>query len=279
MKDAINQNRLHVRSGAGTKQSALAWQDLRDGLRLSWFWTALGWHDILQRYRGSVLGPFWLTLTTGAFIAGLGPLYARLFALDVAEYLPHMALGFTIWNFITSTINDSCNTFIAAGYLMRQMKLPRLALLFQVIWRSIIAFLHNLPIFIVIFIWFDLQPGFGMLAAVPGFLIVCLNLVWIGLLFAMLCARYRDIAPIVNSVLQIAFFLTPIMWNPKLQAANPFVVNYNPFAAFIDVVRAPLLGEEISAPLLSLALLCLPIGYLVTAMLFIRCRKKIVYWV
>src|SRR5438105_4857880 len=91
-------------------QAILAWLDFTHALKMSWFWLALGWNDILRRYRGSMLGPFWLTITVGAFIAGLGPLYAELFSLDVKQYLPFMALGVTTWWFITGTITDSCNT-------------------------------------------------------------------------------------------------------------------------------------------------------------------------
>lgn len=260
--------------------AALAWADFVEALNLSWFWLALGWNDILQRYRGSMLGPFWLTITTGIFIAGLGPLYARLFSLDMTKYLPFMAFGVTTWNFITGAINDSCGTFVASSQLMKQMRLPRFALLFRIIWRSIIAFLHNLPIYAVIFLWFGMPLGLHLLAVIPGFVILCLNLTWIGLVVAILCTRYRDIAPIIGSILQIGFFVTPVMWNYKLQHINnSWIVYCNPFAAFVELVRAPLMGEEISRPLLYLSLACLVVGWALAGALFVRCRRQIVYWV
>lgn len=273
-----NSNNI-VQSFSPDERAARAWHDWREAVGLSWFWMALGWQDILQRYRGSMLGPFWFTVTTAIFIAGLGPLYARLFSLDPAQYLPFMALGVTTWQFITATINDACSTFIASSHLMKQMRLPRLVLLFRVIWRNVIIFLHNLPIYIVTFIWFGLPLDWHVLAVVPGFLIVCLNLVWMGLVVAILCARYRDVPPIIGSILQIGFFVTPVMWNHKLQSVNPLVVNINPFAALIELIRAPLMGDAISLPLLSLALGCLAAGWLLAALLFIRCRRQIVYWV
>ena len=257
----------------------LAWQDICAATRLSWFWSALGWLDILQRYRGSMLGPFWLTLTTGVFIAGLGPLYAQLFSLNMADYLPYMALGVTIWGFIVGTINESCATFISSGHAMKQIRLPRTAFLLQVVWRNVLAFLHTLPIFIVIYLYFDLPLRWEVLLVVPGFIILCLNLVWIGLLTAILCARFRDITPIISSVLQIGFFVTPVIWSYKQQAVHAYIVNLNPLAAFVEVVRAPLLGEAAPAPLMYLALACLIVGYAVAWYVFVRCRKYIVYWV
>jgi ABC-type polysaccharide/polyol phosphate export permease len=258
---------------------ARARRDLSDAMNLTWFWMALGWQDILQRYRGSILGPFWFTLTTAVFIAGLGPLYARLFSLNATEYLPFMALGVTTWQFITGTINDACGTFINSSHLMKQIRLPRFVLLFRVIWRNILIFLHNLPIYIFIFLWFDLPFDWHVLMVAPGFVVLCLNLVWIGLVVAILCARYRDITPIIGSVLQIGFFVTPVMWSYKLQSVNHWIIYANPFAAFIELVRAPMMGEPMAWPLMCLALSCLAAGSFIAAILFLRCRRQIVYWV
>jgi lipopolysaccharide transport system permease protein len=266
---------IHKSSHVGV----LAWRDLREAIDLSWFWLALGWNDIMQRYRGSMLGPFWITLTTAVFIAGLGPLYAKLFNLDMATYLPFMALGVTTWQFITGTINDSCNAFVSSSHLMKQVRLPRLALIFRVVWRNIIAFLHNLPIYIVVFIAFGLPFNWHLLTIIPGFVLVCLNLTWMGLCVAILCARFRDIAPIVGSILQIGFFITPVMWDHRTQRVDPWIVNINPFAALIELIRAPMMGEDISSALLYLAIGSLIVGSVFAALLFARTRRQIVYWV
>lgn len=261
------------------EQGRLALLDLKEALRLSWFWLALGWLDILQRYRGSMLGPFWLTLTTAAFIAGLGPLYAKLFNLDMAQYLPYLAIGFTAWGFINGTIADCCNAFIVAGDSLKQMKLPRLALLFQVIWRNIIVFAHSLPIFAVVLLF--LGPTFSpvMLLAIPGFVLVVLNLVWIGLVVAILCTRFRDIGPIITSVMQIAFFLTPVMWDHRSQRVSEVYVAINPFASYIELIRAPLLEKAPDLIFVAAALGTLVVGSICAALMFIRSRRRIVYWV
>lgn len=257
----------------------LAWYDLRESLTMSWFWITLGWNDILQRYRGSLLGPFWITITTGIFIAGLGPLYAKLFSLDMKVYLPFMAIGVTTWQFITGTIVDSCNTFIGSSHLMKQMKVPRSALLLRVVWRNIISFLHNVPIYIAIIFLFGQPINWTLIGIIPGFFLVCLNLIWMGLVVAIVCTRFRDIGPIIGSILQIGFFVTPVIWNHKMQDVPSIIVNINPFAAFIELIRAPMMGEWVSTDLILLALAFLCFGSIVAVALFIRCRSKIIYWV
>lgn len=261
------------------EQCSLALADLTEAIRLYWFWLALGWLDILQRYRGSMLGPFWLTLTAAAFIAGLGPLYAQLFNLDMAEYLPYLAIGFTTWGFINSTVTDCGNAFISAGDTLKQIRVPRMALLFQVIWRNIIVFAHSLPIFVVVLLFLGPSMSPVILLAIPGFVLVAFNLVWIGLVVAILCARFRDIGPIITSIMQIAFFLTPVMWDHRNQRVDEFYIAINPFASYIELIRAPLLEKAPDAIFVWVAIGTLVVGSALAALLFIRARRRIVYWV
>jgi ABC-type polysaccharide/polyol phosphate export permease len=260
-------------------QMLMAWSDLVESTRLYWFWSALGWHDIKENYRGSILGPFWLTITTAIFVAGLGPLYSNLFSLDMGEYLPGMALGLTIWGFINSTINESCSAFISSAQIIKQSRQPRLALLFRVLWKNLITFAHASPVYLGVLLIYHVPSWGDVCLALLGFLVLCANLIWIGLAVAIMCARFRDITPIIGAIMQIGFFVTPIIWNHNLQPVNPLILYLNPFAALIEIVRAPLIGEALAVPLLLQTLISLCAGYLLTGALFVRCRRKIVFWV
>ena len=66
--------------------------------RLAW---TLGWLDIKLRYRGSMLGPFWLTLSTGIMVGSLGVLYSTLFHMNMHEYLPFLSLSLVLWGFLS----------------------------------------------------------------------------------------------------------------------------------------------------------------------------------
>lgn len=116
--------RLNARDGsvltAAPSNRAMAWKDLRQSLGQSWFWMSMGWMDIVHRYRGSMLGPFWLTLSSGVFVAVMGPLYASLFKLNLQEYMPFLAIGIISWNYISGTINECCRAFIDGGAQMKQ---------------------------------------------------------------------------------------------------------------------------------------------------------------
>jgi ABC-type polysaccharide/polyol phosphate export permease len=259
--------------------ATLAWRDLAEAVQQHRFWLTIGWNDVVQRYRGSILGPFWLTLSTAIFVVGLGPLYAMLFGLNTREYLPYLAVGIMVWSFITSIMSECCRAFIDNGPMMRQMRVPRLTLIFHVLWRNVIIFAHNAPVYVGVAIYAGIVPGLHLIELIPGFILFILNMFWIGTFLAIICARFRDFIPIVSSLLQLAFFVTPIIWNPKLQPARTEIVNWNPFNALVELLRAPLLGNNISSPLLYLSIAMLVIGFTITAAMFARHRKNIIYWV
>src|SRR5258706_16044607 len=91
---------------------------LRD-LRLSWeriglAWS-LAWHDVISRYRGSILGPFWITLSMGLMVLGIGVVYANLFGISLQKFLPLIALGIVFFGVISGMINEGCDTFVNAA--------------------------------------------------------------------------------------------------------------------------------------------------------------------
>src|SRR5215472_7810820 len=89
---------LELHGGMSRAANArLAMQDIADGLRLWRLAWTLAWLDIRLRYRGSMLGPFWLTISTGVMVGALGVLYSTLFKMDIASYLPFLALSQVLW--------------------------------------------------------------------------------------------------------------------------------------------------------------------------------------
>ena len=77
-------------------------RDLLAGIRAWRLWTMLGWNDIRQRYRRSVLGPFWITISMAVFITLLGVIYSHIFKIELKTYLPYLSLGYIIWGFIAT---------------------------------------------------------------------------------------------------------------------------------------------------------------------------------
>jgi lipopolysaccharide transport system permease protein len=258
---------------------ARATEDLRSGFARWRLAAALAWLDLRNRYRGSVLGPFWLTLSTGAMLAGLGLLYSTLFRLPLAEYLPHLAVSLVVWNAIAQLVNEGCASLTAQEGMIRQMRLPFTVHMLRCVFRNGLVAAHNLPLIVIVFLLFGHLPGPEALLAIPGLVLLAINAFAATMFLGMLCARFRDIGPIVGSVMQLAFFMTPIMWKPELLRGWQVLLPLNPFYTVLETVRGPLVegGGPLTAWLAALGYtvaLCAVAGFF-----FIRYRGRIAFWV
>lgn len=258
---------------------SLAIKDFKDGVVGVHIWSTLGWQEIRLRYRRSLLGPFWLTLSTGALIAGMGPLYGILFGQSLATYFPYLAISFITWTLIASLINECSNAFIAAEGYIKQIKLPLTLHILRVVWKNVLVFAHNAVIIAVVLIFYPPEVGWHLFQAPLGVLMIAVNGVWLGLLLGLLCARFRDIPLIIASVVQVGFFLTPVMWKAGTLGSLGWAAQINPLFHFLEIVRTPLLGSSASLRSWIAVLLVTVVGYAVTLLVFSRYRARIAYWV
>ncbi len=265
---------------SASARQRLALLDLGDGARQWRLAATLGWLDIRLRYRGSVLGPFWLTLSTAVMVGALGVLYSTLFKMDIHSYLPYLALSLVLWGFLATLVTEACTCFQQAEGMIRSMRMPFFIHAMRVVVRNVLVLAHNVVVILAVFLLFDAWPGVTALAALPGFALWLIDGLAICLLLGSVCARFRDIPPIIGSVMQIAFFVSPILWKPELLTGRAAVtLPLNPFFTLLEVVRGPLLNELpapdiwLSAFLYSLAL-CLA-----SWLMFTRARSRLAFWI
>jgi len=257
----------------------LAWHDVSHGL-VDWrVWLLLGMNDIRQRYRRSRLGQFWITLAMATTIVSLGFLYAFLFKQPLTQYLPYLGVSFVVWGLMAGIVLDACMVFISSEGFLRQVPMPKSVFVHRMLVRNVVTFLHNLIIVPPLFVIFGVVPSWTWPLAVAGLVLFLLNGIWIGLFLGTICARFRDMPQTMASVMQIAYFLTPVMWQrSQLPDRLRGVAEFNPFQAFMSIVRDPLLGQIAPAVSWEVALAVTAIGFAVTAIFFSRFRAHIVYW-
>jgi ABC-2 type transport system permease protein/lipopolysaccharide transport system permease protein len=256
-----------------------ALSDLWVGLQRREIWATLAWQDIRSRYSRSLLGPIWITISMGVMVAALGVLYGHLMRLSYQEYVPYLALGFTIWALISSLIIGGCHAFISGGGLIKQLPMPLSVHIYRNVWHNLITFAHNIWIYVIAALIFDVRPGLTALLAVPGLILLSLNGVWVGLLFGVICTRFRDIPQITSSIIQVSFFLTPIIWKADQVTARSVLLNWNPFYYMVEVVRSPLLGGVPSLKVWLVVIGITVVGWLSALVFFVRYRWRIAYWV
>ncbi|WP_199254461.1 galactan export ABC transporter permease subunit Wzm/RfbD [Mycolicibacterium mengxianglii] len=273
-----------VDAAAQSKTFYRARKDLVDGFGKRELWLHLGWQDIRQRYRRSVLGPIWITIATGTMAVALGGLYSKLFKLELSEHLPYVTLGLIIWNLINAAILEGSDVFVANEGLIKQLPTPLSVHVYRLVWRQVLLFAHNIIIFVIIAIIFPQPWSWADLTFIPALALIVVNCIWVALCFGILATRYRDISPLLFSLVQLLFYMTPIIWNDqtlRAQGAGNWatIIEFNPLLHYLDIVRAPLLGAEQQLHHWVVVIVLTIVGWTVTAFAMRQYRARVPYWV
>ncbi len=256
----------------------MAVRDLRASFqRLGLAWS-LATHDIGSRYRGSILGPFWITLSMGLMVLGIGFLYANLFSISISTFLPYVALGIVFFGVITGTVNEGCETFVLASGMLSQTSLPMFTFVWRTVLRNLINLAHHLVIVVAVLAVYGYWRTADIPAALAGVVLLLLNASWISLLAGIASARFRDIPQIVGSAMQFAIFMTPVFWMPDRFGKHRAVLDFNPFFHMLEAVRAPLLGKPVPALTYEVLATMAILGWLIAFTVFARTRRRIVHY-
>ncbi len=270
---------LDARTGRSTRHKA-ARTDLRDGLALWRLAFSLGWLDIKLRYRGSLLGPIWLTLSSGVMVAAMGSIYSLLFHQHPRDYLPFLAVSLILWQAgIGALSGDACGSFLGAEGTIRSMRMPFTVQVLRTVVGNVIVLGHNVVVPLVVFAIFGAWPGVHALLSLPGFALWILDGAAACYLLGSICARFRDVPPIVGSLMQVAYYVTPVIWKPSQLGARGWWLPLNPFDPLLDVVRTPLLGASPSPLIWSAALGYSALFWAVSWFVFVRARPRIAFWI
>jgi ABC-type polysaccharide/polyol phosphate export permease len=258
-------------------QTALA--DMYDGFAERHIWLLLGWMEIKQRYVRSVLGPFWLTLNTLILVTAMGPLYGQLFGQPVGAYFTYLVTSIVSWGLVSALVNEACTTFTSNVGFIQQVKKPYSVYVLKLIWRNLLVFAHSFVAIVIIYIFFPPQFGWNTPAFLLGVVSLSVNGYWMAYLLGVICARYRDVPQIINSLIGVSFFITPIMWKVEnLSPSRQWAAHINPFYHMIEVVRRPLIYNEIPWTSHLVLLGMAVVGYAIAIPFFAKFRGRLAYW-
>lgn len=239
-------------------------------------WSTLAFNDILARYRGSILGPFWITLSSAVFTVGIGLTYAKILKVPSETYVPWIGTGVIIWNLISAAILEGGDAFTSSAPIIRQTNIPLPVFLWRVMLRTIIVLAHQVVIVVAMAIYYNYWARINVPVAAAGLLLVLVNLAWIAFAVGIVAARFRDLQQVNTSVLQLAFFLSPVIWIPSGEASD--LLKLNPIFHMLDVTRNPLIGLPADLGSFAYLLTMAIVGWVCAFMLFATTRRRIVHY-
>jgi ABC-2 type transport system permease protein len=279
--EGVNPARPAVVEVPGSSSWPRAFGDLRQGWKQRALWGYLGWQDIKQRYRRSVLGPLWISISMAVVATAMGILYGALFGEDIAYFLPYVATGLLIWNFVNGCILEGSEVFIANEGLIKFLPAPLSLHVYRLVWRQALFFVHNLVVWAILMIVFPQPLNPSLLLALPAFALLVVNGAWIAVLTGIVATRFRDIPPIIASLANLLFFMTPIVWSYDRLRSHPLApyIELNPVMHFVEILRQPMLGQPIAWRHWYIVGAITVTGC-IAALVFLRnYRSRVAYWV
>ena len=239
----------------------------------------LSWTEIRIRYARSVIGPFWLVLTTAISIMGLGYIWSILFDMDKETFIPALTVGLVIWQFIAACISEAPSCFATYGSLIRNYSHPIWIYPTALVIKNFIIFCHNLLIVVVVLTLFPQGLGWQTLLFLPSILMVVTLLTYLVLILAFIGARYKDFGAAVIALMSIAFFLSPVIFKPDQLGVKEYLMWFNPFTYFITIIRDPITGQA-SAPFVYFVMIIfLCVSSVVAHKAMNKYKSQVSFWI
>ena len=246
---------------------------------LYFIWFKLAKLDVVKRYRRSVLGPFWITITTLVTTTALSFIYSKVLNVEILEYFPYLTIGLIYWNFVSTLLNESCDTFIESERIIKQENFSFIVYIMRVVTRNLIILIHNLIILLIVFYISGLPSIYNFFLFLISIILIVTVSIPLCFILSIICSRYRDIPPIVSSLLQLSFFVTPILFKKGLLAEYSFILFFNPFYYFLEIFRSPLIGIDINLKYYFVSFLIMLSTWIILFLIYNRSKNKIPFWI
>lgn len=286
VQDMVTAPKIAEPLGPGSRSWARAFGDLSTGWRQRRLWGHLGLQDVKQGYRRSVIGPLWITISLAVQALGMGILYGTLFQQDLKFFLPYLAVGLIIWQFVSSCINDGAEIFIRNEGLIKHLPAPLSVHIFRLVWRQTLFFAHNVLVWAALILIFPRAFGWSSLLAFPALALLLLNGVWVTTVIGIVATRFRDIPPVASSVVTLMFFMTPIVWSYEhlrslggAIAERARLAELNPFLHYVEILRRPMIGESFEPRHWVVVLVITVLGWALALLMLRNYRARVSYWV
>ena len=255
-------------------------KDIRAGLKRWPVWWTLTWQAIKSQYRRTYLGPWWITVQQVIFVAGLSLLFGFLLKQDLKAFVPYVTIGFIAFTWMTGMIGGAATSITANGAAIKTTPGPLSTFALTNFAGNTIQFANDAIVIVAVIIIFQVPLTWTVVLVPFALALIALNGIAGGLWLGPLVARYRDVGQIVNSIVRVLFFFTPIFWvtTDVTNAQLAVLAGWNPLAYLLELLRGPLLGQSPTAAVIIGAMAFTIANCLIGLVYFGRTRDRLAYW-
>jgi ABC-type polysaccharide/polyol phosphate export permease len=255
--------------------------DLREGLGLWRNWSYLAAESVRNNYRRTVLGPWWVTVQTGFFVTGIAIVFGQVNNQPLKTFLPYVAVGYITFGLATGLTRAGASVFVKNSETLKSTRQALSNLVLREVAFEFLNFAHAVVLYFVM-VFARLVPlSPKMLIALPVLGLIAANGLLVGLWLGPTIARFRDVEPLVNAILGVAIFFSPIFYHPGTLSSGvrAAVLTLNPFSYVIGAFRAPLIGDPLSPSLYIGLAVVTAVNALLALVVFTATRSRLPYWV
>jgi len=243
-------------------------------------WMSLAWNDIVQSYRRTFLGPFWITMNLVIFATAITLIMGSVFNTSTREYSGYVLCGMITWMWISTMLTEVGNTFLVYSQFLRSTPIDKSHFVWAAVAKQAIVLGHQLIVYAVMILIGLVQPTIYTLLAIPALALLFLMSVPFAAGAAILFARYRDLQRFVTGSIIIVMMMTPIFWKPEMISGwRSAFVYVNPVYYAIDLVRSPLLGHPLSLLTITVSLAMTVALWVFGASFYSRYQRYVVFWI
>jgi ABC-2 type transport system permease protein len=195
-------------------------------------------------------------------------------------------VGLIMWGFISGCIKEGSEVFIANEGLIKQLPSALSVHVYRLVWRQLLFLAHNMVIWVILVAVFRPDLGWDFFLAIPALALLVVNGVWVTMFFGIVATRYRDVAPLLEAMVQLLFYVTPIVWTTQTLkeqggdvAERALLAEINPLYHYMEIIRAPLIGQPLAAYHWWIVLACTALGLVLALLAMKQWRFRVSYWV
>jgi len=271
---------ITVHSAKTHSGPAAVLKDLRDGWRMGPVWRAFAWEELQFRYRRSVLGIGWIIISYLIFVSAIAVFFIGFTSIGEKHFVYYVAVGYASYMFLIANLIDGSYVFRSSKTWILSADLPHSVYVYKGVVRAGFPFAVQLATGFCLMFVMGWRPGPGALLAIPALALYLANAVWVQLFLGLVAARFADIGHLITSVSRILFFTTPILWTyGDRTGVVKLLADINPFTHFIEIFRAPLIGDPVHALSWEVVLGVTVAGWVMTVLTAGALRRRLPYWI
>lgn len=251
-------------------------QDIVEGIKKKAVWSALATEDITDQHRRTTLGPVWLLLNYLAFALTFIAIFSN---RELGVNFPgYVAIGLFVWLYILEVVTMSVSLFIREENFIKGTTLPLSVYVMRLFMQSVIRACFAFAGCMMILFYAEVGLSPYWLYSLAGMLLIAITTPAAIILLSIAGAFFPDIQFVVTNIMRLGMFLTPIFWVDNAQSGlRAILAFWNPFAYFLDIVRAPILEQTVPVHSFGFCLLfCLLIWFLAVYVLGAN-RKRVAF--